>query len=158
MESEKLFLVMLMKLGFSNNLFCIVNLIKEKCHHLYDRALSSIQGKVEVPIPVLIEALKDDQGEVRWYAAWALSRIGPEAKLAVQDLIEALKDDEGEVRILAAKALSSMGSEIEIPVPVLLQALDDQEIYVKNFASRTLAKLTNGVAKNPQQPRAEISL
>ncbi|MFB8787787.1 MAG: HEAT repeat domain-containing protein [Potamolinea sp.] len=76
-----------MKLGFSNNLFGIVNVIQEKCHHVYDSALAKIQGKVDVPIPVLIEALKDEEGEIRWYAAWALSRIGAEAKLAADALI-----------------------------------------------------------------------
>lgn len=142
MESQELFLVMLMKLGISGKFVIALNLIREKCHHLYGSALSSIERKVDVPIPVLIEALKDDEGEIRWYAAWALSRIGSEAKLAVEALIEALKDEEGEVRILAAKALSSMESGIAIPLPVLVESLNDQEIYVRIFAARYLAKLT----------------
>jgi HEAT repeat protein len=149
---------MLMKLGISSYFVGKLNSISQKCHHLYSRALSRFQEKVEVPIPVLIEALKDEEGEIRWYAAWALSRIGSEAKLAVEPLIEALKDQEGEVRILAAKALSSMGSEIEIPVPILVAALDDQERYVRNFATRTLEKNNKKVARKPQQQSSEISL
>lgn len=99
-----------------------------------------ITWKAHCHVPDLIKDLKDEQGEVRYLAAWTLSKMGSEAKIAVPALIEALKDEEGEVRCLAAKILSRMGDEIEIPISTLIEALGDNEKYVYRFALRTLEK------------------
>jgi HEAT repeat protein len=117
----------------------LLSLDKPVLHCLKISLRPRIKWEDKFAVSVLIEALKDDEGEVRWHAAWVLSKIPSQAKDAVPALIEALKDEEGEVRRLAAKTLESMGSAVEIPVSVLKEALEDNEIEVRSFASRTLA-------------------
>jgi|SRR4028118_638087 FOG: HEAT repeat len=104
------------------------------------RVGARIAWKAHYQVIDLIQALKDERGEVRYIAAWMLSKIGCEAKIAVPALIEALKDEQGEVRCLAAKTLWHMGGEVEIPTCVLIGGLGDNERYVRRFAIRTLEK------------------
>lgn len=122
--------------------FNFLALLKTAFRRIASSSWANLDRKVEWSVPVLIEALKDEEDEVRWYSAWVLSRIGSEAKIAVPALIEALKDEQGEIRYLAAKALNSIDSEVEIPVSVLIEASDDNEIYVRCFAARTLKRVT----------------
>jgi len=117
----------------------LLNLDKAVLHCLKISLRPRIKREEQFAVSVLIENLKDEEGEVRWHAAWVLSKIASQAKDAVPALIEALKDEEGEVRCLAAKTLESMGSAVEIPISVLKEALEDNEIEVRSFASRTLA-------------------
>jgi HEAT repeat protein len=104
------------------------------------RVWARIGWQAHYQVTDLIQALKDERGEVRYVAAWMLSKIGCEAKIAVPALIEALKDEQGEVRCLAAKTLWHMGGEVEIPTCVLIGGLGDNERYVRRFAIRTLEK------------------
>lgn len=116
---------------------------REGVHRLAGSIFSLIDRKIEIPVPDLIEALQDEESQVRWYAAWALTKMGLEAKAAVPALIEALQDEQGEVRQLAAKALSRMGAEFEIPASVLEEAVTDTEKDVRRFAQRALALVAN---------------
>jgi HEAT repeat protein len=56
-------------------------------------------------VPLLRDALRDPDPELRWRAAEALGRIGPGARDAVPDLTAALKDPDEAVRRWAAWAL-----------------------------------------------------
>ena len=116
------------------------NAVVSLFNRLRSGILARITWKAHCHVPDLIKDLKDEQGEVRYLAAWMLSKMGSEAKIAAPALIEALKDEEGEVRCLAAKILSRMGDEIEIPISILIEALGDNELYVYRFAIRTLEK------------------
>jgi HEAT repeat protein len=49
--------------------------------------------EAKAAVPALIDALKDDEADVRGLAADALGGIGAEAKAAVPALIEAFKDE-----------------------------------------------------------------
>jgi hypothetical protein len=143
--NQNLVLASLTKLGFSRKVVKSLSLNGGDFRPLRDKIWARMNWKVQYPVPVLIEALKDEEKEVRWHAAWVLSRIGSEAKDAVPALIEALKDEEAEIRRLVTKTLWRMGSEVEIPVSVLNEALGDRDRYVRRFASRTLAKVPDGV-------------
>ena len=68
-------------------------------------ALHRIDPEIEVAVPALVEALKDDSRFVREAAADALRKIGPDAKEAVPALINALKYGVPSVRRNAASAL-----------------------------------------------------
>ena len=57
-------------------------------------------------MPVLIEALNNEEKEVRQAAVYALKIIGPDAKSAVPALIESLNDEDKEVRNAVVKALN----------------------------------------------------
>jgi hypothetical protein len=126
--------------------FNLLALIKAAFIHIAPSRQANLDRKAGLSVTFLIEALKDEEDEVRWYSAWVLSRMGSEVKLAIPALIEALKDEQGEIRYLAAKTLDSIDSEVEIPVSVLIEALDDNERYVCRFATRTLERITKKVS------------
>ena len=60
-------------------------------------------------LTILIEALKDEDWNVRMYAAYALGKIGPGAKEAVPALKKAqLEDQNVQIRDVAAVALEKI--------------------------------------------------
>jgi len=73
-------------------------------------ALGSLDA--DVAITALIDALKDQDKEVRISAADALGNIGPEAKEALPPLIAALKDQNEMVRGQAAEALGKIATAL----------------------------------------------
>jgi HEAT repeat protein len=77
-------------------------------------------------IPSLVEALKDEDGDVRISAAFALVRIKLEVKQAIPVLIEALKSEDANIRFDAAKALGAIGPEAKQAIPALVEALKEQ--------------------------------
>jgi HEAT repeat protein len=62
--------------------------------------------KANKDVEGLIEALKDEDSNVRWRVAYALGEIGD--RRAVEPLIEALKDKDSDVRWQAAEALEKI--------------------------------------------------
>ena len=74
--------------------------------------------RVVVRVPSLIEAMRDQDSEVRIHAAIALAEIG---KDAVPFLIEVLQDQDPEVRAHAVAALKQIGT------PKALKAISDVE-------------------------------
>ncbi|MDP8253893.1 MAG: HEAT repeat domain-containing protein, partial [Candidatus Kaelpia aquatica] len=79
----------------------------------------------EPAVDPLIEALSDEDHQVREGAAKALGDIG---EPAVDSLIEALSDEDHQVREGAAKALGDIGDFRA--VDLLIEALDDENIWV----------------------------
>ena len=92
-------------------------------------------------VPALIEALKDDDADVRSSAADVLGNIGAEAKAAVPALIEALKDDDADVRSSTAYALGNIGAEAKAAVPALVEALEDDDADVRSGAAYALGNI-----------------
>lgn len=68
--------------------------------------ICSLPTQSKAAVPPLIASLKDNDDEVRSYAAFALGKFGPKAQIAVQPLTKALKDKEEGVRVNAASALA----------------------------------------------------
>ena len=62
-------------------------------------------GPQATVIPALLDALSDDDFNVRYSGAGALGKIGPAAKNAIPALIKTLNDDSLFVRAYAAIAL-----------------------------------------------------
>ena len=92
-------------------------------------------------VPALIEALKDENRQVRWRAASALGEIGPEASPAVPSLIDTLQDEDGYVRRIAAYALGKIGSAAVTAVPQLTGALQAQDRNLRLVATYALGKI-----------------
>jgi len=84
-----------------------------------------------------IEALKDEDKDVRSGAAEALGEIGPAAKPAVPALIEALGDEDSRVPVFAA-ALVKIGADA---VPALVVALKENKRQVRPWAASILARI-----------------
>ncbi|HLW65353.1 MAG TPA: HEAT repeat domain-containing protein [Gemmataceae bacterium] len=89
-------------------------------------------------LPGLIEALKDDDSEVRQFAALALAAIGREALPA---LMEALKDTNKEERSAAAYAIGRIGPQARESIPLLVKTLKDPEPMVKRSAAEALSRV-----------------
>jgi HEAT repeat protein len=74
-------------------------------------------------VPMLIEALRSGDGQVRREACAVLMRMGPDAKEAVPDLVRLLEDDDEELRRMAAIALGRIGPDAGEAVPALMRSL-----------------------------------
>lgn len=88
-------------------------------------------GKTEkTAVPLLIDALKDPDADIRRDAAWNLGNLGDER--AIPALTEALKDQDDDVRFHVAR---NLGKFEEPAVPFLLDALEDPDEYVRRYAA-----------------------
>ncbi len=79
-------------------------------------------------VPALIEAVRDNDYQVREEVVVALGRLGPRAQSAVPALIEALKDKDGGVRERSADALGKIGCENDSVIPALIEVLKEKDV------------------------------
>jgi len=97
-------------------------------------------------VPILIDALKDEEWRVEWNAVEALVKIGETAVPALIDVLKD-KDKDEDVRWDAAKALREIAetnpssTEISKAVPALIDALKDEGWDVPKGAAETLVKI-----------------
>jgi len=114
---------------------------KDKRTHVWGNyALFKIASRPDT-IPTLIEAMGDENGDVREEAADALGRIGPDARAAVPALTKALSDEHEGVRYYAALALAAIGPDAGAAVPALIRALRDEKDFVRWKAARALGRI-----------------
>ena len=104
---------------------------------IFKHAIINRQLPTELTIPVLIEALKDNDIYFYFSAAMALGQI--KADSAIPALINALNDNERYVRAVAAKALGSL--KVDSAIPVLINALNDNKSEVRYSAAKALGSL-----------------
>jgi vesicle coat complex subunit len=97
-------------------------------------------------LPVLMELLQDEDGEVRAYAAIEVGMAGPSAREAVPLLAGLLKDADPEVRRAALVALTGIDPRPAAAVPVLAAMLKDQAAIVRRRAANRAAELGPAVA------------
>ena len=82
-----------------------------------------------------LKALNDEDGGVRFDAAWALSRLG---KDAVPGLVEAAHSDQKPLRLLAIRTLGRIGAEAHAAEASLTEALKDKDPEVRVEVVRSL--------------------
>jgi len=94
-------------------------------------------------VPVLREAFKENNSDLRWRVVTALLFIGPGAKAAVPELIEALEDEDINLRNQAVDALRCIGPEAKAAVPQLIKILKDSDngFSIKYATIRALGKI-----------------
>src|SRR5262249_34279821 len=92
-------------------------------------------------IPILIDVIKDKDGNVRPIAISNLARFGAKAKGAVPNLIEALKDAQPYTRWMSAYALGQIGADAKDAVPALREALKDKDPNVRQYAGMALKRI-----------------
>ena len=100
----------------------LIDALKDEDAQVRWRAAEALGAIRQASVPALMTALKDEQAEVRWRAADALGMMGSAAKDAVPSLVEALHDESWLVRERAAHALGEIGPEAEAAVPALVEA------------------------------------
>jgi hypothetical protein len=97
--------------------------------------------RAELPkdlVPTLIEALKDQDKDIRKYVASALVRIGKEA---VEPLIDLLKAKDKAQRANAAYILGQIGADAQEALPLLVKALKDDDRDVRLRAAFAVERL-----------------
>lgn len=80
-----------------------------------DPLLKKLNSAPKKAVASLVQALKDENKNVRMWSAYFLGGIGPDAAKAVPDLIELLKDDVEDVRSAAVDALGKIGDRSALP-------------------------------------------
>jgi HEAT repeat protein len=78
----------------------------EKVRLIAVRLLAQRKGDAERVVPALAEALKDEDGDVRWSAVIGLGGMGESATAAIPALQAAQNDRDARVREAAGVALS----------------------------------------------------
>ena len=93
-------------------------------------------------MPLLLDALKDDDAAVRQVAVTYLGIVRDRPKEEVAGLIGALADAEAAVRQAAALALSSYGPDAQPAIPALTRmSTRDPDDDVKREAARALVHI-----------------
>jgi HEAT repeat protein len=96
--------------------------------------LRSMRYKPKTATPVLIAALKDQDGQARSEAAFALAEIA-DAKTAAPALIAAMRGSDQDAVGTFAPALREIGAE---GVPYMVEALSDKDEWVRAGAAKAL--------------------
>ncbi|MCQ1536924.1 NACHT domain-containing protein [Methanosarcina sp. KYL-1] len=104
------------------------------------------EKETEKVLQPLINALKDEDEEVRKLASEALGNLNSE--IALYPLIDALKSEDGMVRRLAAEALGRIKSEKALE-PLIELTLGDNVDFVRGEAARALGKIKSEKAIEP---------
>ena len=111
--------------------------------HLETRIYGRILQSLVKELPILTEALKDDNSQVRLSVVKILREIEEEATPAVPQIIRLLKDENSKVRESAAHALGKIEKKTESAssVPRLAETLKDENPKVRAFAAWSLGNL-----------------
>lgn len=121
----------------------LIVLFKDKEDTVRNASATAIGDIGPTSIPVLAEALRYPDKDVRHYAAIALVNMGPKAKDALPMLAVAIKEDkEADVRKAVALSLKELGPECKPIFPTLIEVLPkDTDIEVRINLILTLATL-----------------
>ena len=108
------------------------------------RYLALVLGYSRDPeaVPLLVEALEDDDSQLRIYALWGLGALGDRS--ALEPLTAALADADSGIRKTAAYALGELGSSEA--QPDLERLLEDPVADVRWNAALSLARFGNDAA------------
>jgi HEAT repeat protein len=101
-------------------------------------------------IPLLINAINDENTHVATAAIYAVSQLGVEAKDAVPVIVKRFKDPDWQVRQYAIRHVVEFGPAAELAIPALKDALKDEHERVREEAERSLAAIEK--AKKAKTP------
>ena len=93
---------------------------------------------VEAAVPVLIEAPKNEDDNVREWASVDLANLGPAALPALSALIETDPEANDHIRENVELAVSRIG---ELAVPALIDGLLHKKAYVRAASARGLSAI-----------------
>ena len=95
-------------------------------------------------VPALMAALESDRAHIRIVAIGSLSKMGRDALPALELIIEILNDSNGQIRGLAAETIRAMGPVAREAVPALIEALKDDDWEVRHMVIDALGKIGPG--------------
>ena len=97
----------------------------------------------EASVPLLIDALKDSEAQVRGFAARGLGRLELGRSDVVRALAAALYDEDLQVRQGAVVALNVLSPPPFEAGAALIGALNDTDPYVRGYAAEALDMLSD---------------
>jgi HEAT repeat protein len=92
-------------------------------------------------IPLLINAINDENDHVAECAIYAASILGFEAKEAIPAIVKRFKDPDWQLRQYAIMHIERFGHASELAIPALKDALKDEHERVRVAAERALAAI-----------------
>lgn len=104
-------------------------------------ATSALSRAGTSAIPLLKQALKHQNPQVRIHAAEALAGMGAQANGAKEEIVSALKDKSPLVRSRAAQALGAIGGAAAKKIATLVHLLQDKNVRVRVQVLHALRKL-----------------
>ncbi len=132
-----------------NSLLKLMNSLKSDEDHLRYAALESLEKmskeKQKALIPVLVDAMRDDDKDKRGRVSVGLREIGP---IAVPALIHALAHEDHRIRAGAADALGMISGQYNTKVPTspLISLLKDKSASVRGEAAIALGTIRDSTA------------
>ena len=93
-------------------------------------------------VPILLEAITDDDLSIRRRACLSLGEVGPGATGATDALVAALNDSDIAVQWAAAQALGSVDPDPGLAVPALIEALGADNALLQQYAADALEAIT----------------
>ena len=106
-------------------------------------------------IQSIIEALKNQDANIRSNAVDVLAEIGLADETAIPSIIEALKNQDANVRSNAVNVLAEIGLAAKAAVPAIEEALKDQDVNVRSNASNALVKIRMSIIANEKNIKHE---
>lgn len=103
--------------------------------------LDVLQNLAPNGAPLVVEALRMNDKQVRGKALDIIWRFGPAAEPAVPLLVKELKDDDKDLRFKATAALKYLGPVAKAAAPALMVALDDKDDFVQCYVAEALGAL-----------------
>lgn len=101
----------------------------------------------QASVPVLTEALSDEDAQVRGAAAEALGKIGQGSATALPQLFLLVRDPEATVRLKAVETLPNIAQDTSIVDPLVV-ALSDSAPEVRRAAAAALGALGTSTSKS----------
>ncbi len=99
---------------------------------------------LKVDVPVLLDALKDKDPDVRRYAVGALLRYRGYARSVGPGFSGFPRDREPDIRQSIVRYMQEIGPEAQDLVPVLISALEDEDAAIRLSAVKALGKIGPG--------------
>lgn len=123
------------KIGKKESVEVLVDALGDNNPDVRKSAAQALNRIGEPAIPLLIRALGNISKDVRASAVWSLSKMGP---IVVAPLLESLHSDVKDIRASAVWALSKVG---EVSIPGLIDKMNNSEKNVRESAIWGLAKI-----------------
>jgi HEAT repeat protein len=115
-----------------------IQVLNSRDNNVRSFAASILQRRGEKAVPALIQALKDNDRQIRQGAIQILGNIGREAAPALPVLIQTLREEDNDIRSCTANVLIKMG---EVAVPSLIQALNHKDKLIRTGSIQILGSM-----------------
>ncbi len=103
--------------------------------------LGLLGDQAQAAVPALVEAIKDEEVQVRRIIVAALGEIGIAARSAVPALVASLRNRHDIVRRRAAQCLAELGPAARSAVPALIEVMSDPSLMVRRWAVFALGEI-----------------